>query len=118
MKKLLAMLALASVTMGSFAQDVTPDEKYSIATNSFASNWFVQVGADWNAWYSAEERGHGMAKSPFKKFRSNPGVSLAIGKWFTPSIGLRTKLQGIWARRWMPTGTMVPTRAMATSIGH
>lgn len=43
MKKLLAMLALASVTMGSFAQDVTPDEKYSIATNSFASNWFVQV---------------------------------------------------------------------------
>ena len=57
MKKLLAMLALASVTMGSFAQDVTPDEKYSIATNSFASNWFVQVGADWNAWYSAEERG-------------------------------------------------------------
>ena len=99
MKKLLAMLALASVTMGSFAQDVTPDEKYSIATNSFASNWFVQVGADWNAWYSAEERGHGMAKSPFKKFRSNPGVSLAIGKWFTPSIGLRTKLQGIWGKK-------------------
>ena len=99
MKKLLAMLALASVTMGSFAQDVTPDEKYSIATNSFASNWFVQVGADWNAWYSAEERGHGLAKSPFKKFRSNPGVSLAIGKWFTPSIGLRTKLQGIWGKK-------------------
>lgn len=55
--------------------------------------------ADWNAWYSAEERGHGLAKSPFKKFRSNPGVSLAIGKWFTPSIGLRTKLQGIWGKK-------------------
>lgn len=99
MKKLLALLALSSVSMGALAQDVTPNEKYSIATNSFGSNWFLQAGADWNAWYSAEERGHGMSKSPFKKFRSNPGVSLAIGKWFTPSIGLRTKVQGIWGKK-------------------
>ena len=52
MKKILALLALASVSMGSFAQDVVPEEKYSIATNSFFSNWFVQAGLDWNAWYS------------------------------------------------------------------
>ena len=90
MKKILALLALASVSMGSFAQDVVPEEKYSIATNSFGSNWFVQAGLDWNAWYSAEERGHDLSKSPFKKFRSNPGISLAFGKWFTPGIGLRT----------------------------
>ena len=38
MKKILALLALASVSMGSFAQDVVPEEKYSIATNSFFSN--------------------------------------------------------------------------------
>ena len=54
MKKLLALLALSSVSMGALAQDVTPNEKYSIATNSFGSNWFLQAGADWNAWYSAE----------------------------------------------------------------
>lgn len=30
--------------------------------------------------------------------RSNPGASIAIGKWFTPGIGLRTKLQGIWGK--------------------
>ena len=42
MKKIFALLALASVSMGSFAQDVVPEEKYSIATNSFGSNWFVQ----------------------------------------------------------------------------
>ena len=99
MKKIFALLALASVFMGSFAQDVVPEEKYSIATNSFGSNWFVQAGLDWNAWYSAEERGHDLLKSPFKKFRSNPGISLAFGKWFTPGIGLRTKIQGFWGKK-------------------
>ena len=98
MKKLLAILALASISLGTFAQDETPTEKYSVATNSFWSNWFVQVGADWNAWYSAQEKGEGYSKSPFKKFRSNPGASIAIGKWFTPGIGLRTKVQGIWGK--------------------
>ncbi len=98
MKKLLAVLAFASVSFSGFAQDATTTEKYSVATNSFWSNWFVQVGADWNAWYSAEEKGEGYSKSPFKKFRSNPGASIAIGKWFTPGIGLRTKVQGIWGK--------------------
>ena len=98
MKKLLAVLALAGISLSGFAQDVTPTEKYSVVTNSFWSNWFVQVGADWNAWYSAQEKGEGFSKSPFKKFRSNPGVSIAIGKWFTPGIGLRTKVQGIWGK--------------------
>ncbi len=99
MKKLLAVLAFAGISMSGFAQDVTPTEKYSVATNSFWSNWFIQVGADWNAWYSAEEKDHGLSKSPFKKFRTNPGVSVAIGKWFTPGIGLRTKVQGIWGKK-------------------
>ena len=59
----------------------------------------MQAGLDWNAWYSAEERGHDLSKSPFKKFRSNPGISLAFGKWFTPGIGLRTKIQGFWGKK-------------------
>ena len=99
MKKLLAVLAFAGISLSGFAQDATPTEKYSVATNSFWSNWFIQAGADWNAWYSSEEHGHGLDRSPFKKFRSNPGASLAVGKWFTPGIGLRTKLQGIWGKQ-------------------
>lgn len=98
MKKLLAVLALASVSLCGFAQEEAPAEKYSVATNSFGSNWFVQVGVDWNSWYSAEERGLDLSKSPLKKFRSNPGLSFAFGKWFTPSIGLRTKIQGFWGK--------------------
>ena len=98
MKKLLIALAFVGVSMSSMAQDADPVQKYSVATNSFWSNWFIQVGADWNAWYSNEEHGLDLSKSPFKKFRSNPGASIAIGKWFTPGLGLRTKFSGVWGR--------------------
>ena len=89
--------------MSGFAQDATPTQQYSVATNSFWSNWFIEAGADWNAWYSGEEHGQNFATSPFKKFRSNAGASVAVGKWFTPGLGLRTKVQGIWGKRvWDP----------------
>ena len=99
MKKLLIVLALASVSLCSMAQDADPVQKYSVATNSFWSNWFIQVGGEWNAWYSGQEHGNGLSRSPFKGFRSNPGAAVAIGKWFTPGLGLRTKLQGIWGKQ-------------------
>ena len=57
MKKLLIVLALAGVSTASMAQDSDPVQKYSVATNSFGSNWFIQDGGDWNAWYSADEHG-------------------------------------------------------------
>ena len=99
MKKLLIVLAMCGLSMGSMAQETTdPVQKYSVATNSFWSNWFIQVGADWNAFYSNEEHGQGLARSPFKSFRATPGFSLAIGKWFTPGLGLRTKFSGVWGR--------------------
>ena len=98
MKKLFIALAFAGISLSSMAQDADPTLKYSVATNSFWSNWFIQVGADWNAWYSGQEHGQDLSTSPFKKFRSNPGVSVAVGKWFTPGIGLRTKLSGIWGK--------------------
>ena len=93
MKKLLIVLAFASVSVASFAQE--PTEKYSVATNSFWSNWFVQVGAQWNAFYSGEEHGDGLSRQPWKSFRSNPQVGIAIGKWFTPGLGLRLKADGL-----------------------
>ena len=98
MKKLFIALAFAGISLSSMAQDADPTLKYSVATNSFWSNWFIQVGADWNAWYSGQEHGQDLSTSPFKKLRSNPGVSVAVGKWFTPGIGLRTKLSGIWGK--------------------
>ena len=97
MKKLLIVLALASVSVTSFAQE-QPTEKYSVATNSFWSNWFIQAGCQWNAFYSGEEHGANLKLAPWKSFRSNPQVAIAIGKWFTPGIGLRLKADGIWGK--------------------
>lgn len=90
---------MCGLTMSSMAQETTdPVQKYSVATNSFWSNWFIQAGADWNAFYSNEEHGAGLSRSPFKSFRSAPGLSVAVGKWFTPGLGLRTKFSGVWGR--------------------
>ena len=95
MKKFLIVLALASVSLTSMAQDEEPTLKYSVATNSFWSNWFVQANFAYSAFYSNEEKDAGFAKSPLKDFRRGLGFSVAIGKWFTPGIGLRTKFNAM-----------------------
>ena len=94
MKKFLIVLALASVSLTGMAQD-EPSLKYSVATNSFWSNWFVQGNFAYTAFYSNEEKHEGYAKSPLKDFRRGLGFSVAIGKWFTPGIGLRTKFNAM-----------------------
>lgn len=98
MKKLLLALAIVGMSANAMAQETDPVQKYSVATNSFWSNWFIQAGGQWTAWYSNQEKGLGYARSPFKDFRSSPAAGIAIGKWFTPGMGLRTKLQGIWGK--------------------
>ena len=98
MKKFLMVLAFASVSVAGMAQSETPELKYSVATNSFWSNWFVQANVAYMAFYSDQEKGANLSKSPFKDFRGNVSPSIAIGKWFTPGFGLRTKATGIWGR--------------------
>ncbi len=99
MKKLLIALAFAGFSLSSQAQETAdPTLKYSVATNSFWSNWFVQGNFTWTAFYSNEEKGMGWTKNPFKDFRRDMGFSVAIGKWFTPGIGLRTKFNGVWGK--------------------
>ncbi len=96
MKKFFMMLALASVSVAGMAQSDVPTKKYSVSTNSFWSNWFISADVSYGAFYTNEE--DGLSKSPLKDFRRNLGASVAIGKWFTPGFGLRTKVTGIWGR--------------------
>ena len=94
MKKL--MMALAFVGLGTVAANAQCDEfatpatnKYSVATNSFWANWYVQAGIDMNVVSSWK---HG---SFFKKDWHDGrtyGFDIAVGKWFTPGIGTRLKL--------------------------
>ena len=98
MKKFLMVLALAGVSVAGMAQEDAASQKYSVATNSFWSNWFISADVAYEAFYSYQENGKDFAKSPLKDFRRNLGASVAIGKWFTPGLGLRTKATGIWGR--------------------
>jgi len=78
MKKLLISLLLVFSVMTVVAQEdaqgASPVERHSVSTNPFFSNWFLQANFGGNVNYD-----------------NNLGFSVAIGKWFTPGIGLRTK---------------------------
>lgn len=92
------VLAFAGVSAASMAQNADPTEKYSVSTNSFWSNWFVQANVAGTAFWGNQEVGNNFSKSPLKGFRNNLGFSVAVGKWFTPGLGLRTKFNGAWGR--------------------
>lgn len=103
MKKFVIGAALLGMSMTAFAQQADPTMKYSVATNSFWSNWFIQVGGDYNIWYSNQEHGRHLDNGGdfdfLSKQRRSFGGSVAIGKWFAPGIGLRTKLQGFNSKK-------------------
>ena len=105
MKKLFLMLAVASLSLNAMAQE-DPTEKYSVSTNSFWSNWFIQTNLNWSSYTIGS---HGVFSAPFRKFPMGtdaneacehgftaPSFSLAVGKWFTPGLGLRTKANIGW----------------------
>lgn len=93
------LLAFAGLTTtAAMAQDTeVPRSKYSVATNSFWANWYVSAGLDFNAAYTSQENCSN--KNPFSVDRGTFGFDVAVGKWFTPGIGLRTKFQGLWAKQ-------------------
>ena len=107
MKKLLMALAFAGAALGANAQDADPVLKYSAATNSFWSNSFIQVGGDFNSWISDQEHGRGLDNGDnyglFAGDRTSWGGAIAVGKWFTPGLGLRTKVQAWNAKEVGPT---------------
>ena len=99
------MLAVASLSLNAMAQE-DPTEKYSVSTNSFWSNWFIQTNLNWSSYTIGS---HGVFSAPFRKFPMGtdkdaacehgftaPSLSIAVGKWFTPGLGLRTKANFGW----------------------
>ena len=100
MKKILMLLAFAGVTAVASAQQVTVTEfeeiqvqdKYQVLTNPFWSNWFFSVGGGAQVLY-----GNGDKAGAFKD-RISPVLNVAIGKWFTPGLGLRLQYSGLEAK--------------------
>lgn len=61
-------------------------------TNPFWSNWFFSVGGGAQVLY-----GNGDKAGKFKD-RISPVLNVAIGKWFTPGLGLRLQYSGLEAK--------------------
>lgn len=75
-----------------------PSQRFSVATSSFWSNWFVQASVAATSFHAAKADGVDVPTGLYKDFRTNTSLSLAVGKWFTPGLALRTRLNGIWGR--------------------
>ena len=108
MKKLL--IALAFVGFGTVANaqstQIETPSKYTVATNSFWSNWYVQFGVDMSVMNPYKSK---FLKEDWHNGRTY-GIDLAVGKWFTPGIGVRAKVQwenGIFAHAFRNTDHVI-----------
>ena len=101
MKRFLLLITIVSTALTVRAQDSElPSQKYSVATASFWSNWFVQADLTASSFFGDIGNTPGVkpSSSLTKDFRTRMGIAVALGKWFTPGLGLRTRLSGFWGR--------------------
>lgn len=92
--------ALALLAAGSlFAQNEETDgitktveyssDKYKVETNRFWNNWFISAGAGAQIFFSDHDK-----QMKFGQ-RISPALDIAVGKWFTPGIGVRAMYSGL-----------------------
>ena len=72
-------------------------------TNRFGDNWFIGAGGGinilWNEGFTTDN------------LKIAPSIDANLGKWFTPSVGMRLGYQGINAQDWSQTATVLgPTK--------
>lgn len=97
MKRKLVLVILLSVGLLRLtAQTSTMNEKveystdkYKVETNRFWNNWFITVGGGAQVYFGDHDRQVDFGK------RLAPALDLAVGKWFTPGIGVRLMYSGL-----------------------
>lgn len=95
--KSLLTAALALVSMGAFAQeDGNRDENGNIVrgpyeTNKLFDNVFINIGGGVNYYMGEDDFHHAL------KGRMAFAMDVYVGKWFTPSLGLRFGYSGVTA---------------------
>lgn len=100
MKKLLSFVLCAAACAPALAQEtystsefradtVVSQDKFKVETNRFWSNWFVSVGGGAQIFFGDHDR-----QADFGD-RIAPNLDIAVGKWFTPGIGVRLMYSGL-----------------------
>ena len=99
MKKILMLLVLVTSFTLAFAQsgngerkNVQTTDKYQVVTNPFWSNWFFSLGGGAQVLYGQADNA-----ADFDD-RISPTLNFALGKWFTPGLGLRMQYSGLKAK--------------------
>ena len=67
-------------------------DKYKVETNRFWSNWFISAGAGGQVYFGDHDRQRKFGE------RISPALDIAVGKWFTPGIGVRLMYSGLSAK--------------------
>ena len=96
MKKFLMVLAVAGLSSAAVAQNSgfenVPSEKYSVMTNKFWDNWFMSAGVGAEMLLGNSDAHYSIGD------RISPTFNVALGKWFTPGLGLRLQYSGYEAQ--------------------
>lgn len=106
MKKYLMTAVAALAAVGVSAQEAVQTEEVFETVTSVApdarSNWFVSIGAGPQIFFGDHDR-----QAKFGD-RISPALDIAVGKWFSPSIGVRLMYSGLSAKgvtqTWNPDG--------------
>lgn len=72
-------------------------DKHKVETNGFWSNWFISAGAGAQVYFGDHDN-----EAKFGN-RISPALDIAVGKWFSPEIGVRLMYNGLSAKgatRW------------------
>ena len=94
-----ALLLMAASASPVLAQNSTVTEKveyskdkYKVETNRFWNNWFVSLGAGAQVYFGDHDKQLDFGK------RLAPALDIAVGKWFTPGIGVRLMYSGLQSK--------------------
>lgn len=92
LKKLLTFTIML-FTVAAFAQQQPQANKYGpYLTNKFFDNWFISVGGGVQVLFGEHDSDASFGN------RIAPAIDLSLGKWITPSIGLRAQYAGFKAK--------------------
>lgn len=98
-RKIILTALCAMALCPAFAQTSTVEEKveystdkYKVETNRFWNNWFVSLGAGGQVYFGDHDKQCSFGN------RIAPALDVAVGKWFTPGIGVRLMYSGLQER--------------------
>ena len=113
MKKGLLFILLAAASVCLPAQEKENAAKsYTVETNRFGANWFISGGIGAQMYFGDND-----GKADFGK-RLAPALDIAVGKWFTPGIGLRLAYNGLQAKGAAPSADAMYAKGGTYSNGY